>query len=147
MPIDEDPGFPYRVAYIGVFGSYTTNAPTLGDIKLIVRLEPKEPSLDRHNELCREQVAERAADGRPFRSMIEQLYWPESKVKRLLQDRCAYLVPMEGADLPGGTPAKLTTLFPPLSLSERGSTGVRSGRRYQRKSPRCGQPCATHRCS
>ncbi|ACG72773.1 DNA polymerase beta domain protein region [Anaeromyxobacter sp. K] len=86
--VNRAPRFLVAVRRIRVFGSYTTGAPDLADIDLVVELERKEPDQQRFEALRNERAR---ADGRVFRDFLDELGWPEEDVKKFLRNRSPYL--------------------------------------------------------
>lgn len=86
--VNRDPHFLIAVRRIRVFGSYTTGAPDLADIDLVVELERKEPDQQRFEALRNERAR---AEGRVFRDFLDELAWPEQEVKKFLRNRSPYL--------------------------------------------------------
>src|SRR5258705_10432260 len=71
----------HRVASVRVFGSYLSDAVDLGDLDLALALEPRRPS---HVE---ESLERARKSGKSTRNYIEQLFYGQREVKRLLKER------------------------------------------------------------
>jgi predicted nucleotidyltransferase len=82
----------HRVTEVRVFGSYLTDAETLGDIDLAVSLEGKQAEAETAGmdwiQVCLSRAAE---SGRRFKTYGDQLRYSEIEVKRFLKARSPYL--------------------------------------------------------
>jgi predicted nucleotidyltransferase len=85
--VNTNPKFLFRVHRLGVFGSYVTGAPDLGDIDLAIQLSSKFSDDDERSE--REERCRREAQrsGRRFPSFLDWTFWPEEEVRRFLRNR------------------------------------------------------------
>jgi hypothetical protein len=61
--------------------------PELNDLDLAIELKPKEQNPEAHRSRCREQRAAAEAAGRRFQNMIDELFWPENRVRLYLKAR------------------------------------------------------------
>lgn len=77
----------YRVKTIRAFGSYITNSPDVGDIDLEVELEYKREKGERSSAASR---ARARAHGKRL-SSVDEVYYGQTEVKRLLKARSPYL--------------------------------------------------------
>ena len=80
--VDADPQYLYGISRLVIFGSYLTGKEKLGDIDIAVELGPKERHPPAHWKLVEEQ-----RQAAPLGNMLEQLDWPEQKVRKALRDR------------------------------------------------------------
>jgi hypothetical protein len=85
--INANPELLYLVKRITAFGSYITDAADLGDIDIAVELECKLPSGQR----VEANKARAKASGRLNLSLIDELFFGEKEVKRLLRGRNRYI--------------------------------------------------------
>ncbi len=86
-----DSPYLYRVKTLDVFGSYTRDTPDLGDVDLVLVLEPKEPDRDKHMALQTERVREAAKAGRRFSNLVDELSWAETEVRQYLRAKSGFL--------------------------------------------------------
>src|SRR5262245_26411604 len=82
--VNEDPKFVYRVARVVVFGSYLTNAETLGEIDLAIEFAPRERDPTRDEALRAECYRRRT---QAFRNVMDEAYWPLEEVRQYLHTR------------------------------------------------------------
>jgi hypothetical protein len=79
--------FIHRVEKIWVFGSYTTEAPDLGDLDLVVEDRFKAELGDR-NEVLADYIAN---SGRQLRGILDRLAYPTQEVLRHLKKRSRHI--------------------------------------------------------
>lgn len=113
--VNKEHRFLVRVKRIRVFGSYTTGAPDVADIDLVVELERKERDPQRFEALRDERAR---ADGRMFRDFLDELGWPEHDVKKYLRNRSPYLS-LHGAHDKVADSAAKTVIFDATALTPR----------------------------
>jgi predicted nucleotidyltransferase len=85
--IRDEPKWCFKVDKVVLFGSFMTNAPTLGDIDLAIALRPAHA--DREQQRIAEDNRRREADdvGRHFAHYVARLAWPEREVGMFLKGR------------------------------------------------------------
>lgn len=86
--VDRRDELAYYVRQVRVFGSFITNAPTLGDIDLLVALEWR-PIQGRDRIKYNDKRARES--GRTFANYIEYLFYAELEVRQLLKSRSPYI--------------------------------------------------------
>ena len=84
---NRDSYYLYRVARVLLFGSMLGDSERVGDVDLVVELEPK--TEDRGRREAEELARIRAAikSGRRFSNILEQLHWPRYEVLLFLKSR------------------------------------------------------------
>jgi hypothetical protein len=85
--VNSDPHYLFRVVHVVVFGSYLSDAGSLGDVDLAIHLERKELDWDKHVAFEDVRIAEAQNAGRTFPSYEAQIEWPETEVRRFLKGR------------------------------------------------------------
>jgi predicted nucleotidyltransferase len=83
--------FLYRVGKAVVFGSFLSDAPSVGDLDVAVDLFPKEKDSRKHSEFIRDRANEAASRGRSFRNFVEGLRFAEQEVMMFLKARSRIL--------------------------------------------------------
>ncbi|MBI2872944.1 MAG: hypothetical protein HYY00_07150 [Chloroflexi bacterium] len=78
----------WKVHWIGVFGSYTTNAESLGDIDLSVSWAP---AMEDEAAFHKTEEQRRRETDRTFSRYRDYLYWPKTEVKQFLRNRSPYI--------------------------------------------------------
>jgi hypothetical protein len=85
-----EPRFAHWVARLSVFGSYLTDVPLLGDLDIVVDLEPKEDDVDKQMALGRARWRAARTEGR--RVSEDALYsWSSDEVLRFVRQRNGYV--------------------------------------------------------
>ncbi len=85
--VNSDSYFLYRVRKVILFGSFLSDAATVGDLDLAVGLEPKEPDRTKGVDIEFARGEEAARKGRHFSNFLEVLYFAEHEVKLFLKGR------------------------------------------------------------
>jgi len=85
--INSSDKFLYQVSKVAVFGSYLTNSPTVGDIDLFVWIEIKGKFKEEFPSIHKQRTKEMELEGRFFRSLDDQLSWPQLDVRKYLKNR------------------------------------------------------------
>lgn len=88
--VNEGP-YAFRVSRVRVFGSYLSDAETLGDIDLVVELQSLASDLDQRIELENARIRAAIAAGRTFKRFVDEVAWPEQEVLQFLKNRSRYL--------------------------------------------------------
>ena len=96
------PYYLYGVRSVTLFGSLLHGAGDVGDIDVVVQLEPKAQDAAIHRARMNERT--RAAT-RQFRTIVEQVCWPRTEVERYLRGRSHRLSFVER--LPEGVPSRI----------------------------------------
>ena len=82
--------FAYWVARLSVFGSYLSHKPTLGDLDVVLDLEPKEPNTEA--QMRRDVARWRLARAEGRRVTEADLYlWADTEVRRFVRGRTGYV--------------------------------------------------------
>jgi DNA-binding MarR family transcriptional regulator len=79
--------YAYRVGRVIVFGSYLSDAPTLGDVDLSIELDDCYQDTDARKMGHDARIAAAQAAGRRFRDSMVMLFWPRQEVLLLLKNR------------------------------------------------------------
>lgn len=85
--INNDSYYLYNVKKVVVFGSYLSDIERINDIDIAVELAPKEQNLKLREKLFKQRRHEAMRDGKAFRSIIDELGWPEIEVRKFLKSR------------------------------------------------------------
>jgi hypothetical protein len=85
--VNADSYYLYRVSKVILFGSFLTDAPTIGDLDLAVGLESKEPNRAEAVDMDLARGNEATRKGRRFSNFLELLYFAEREVKLFLKGR------------------------------------------------------------
>jgi predicted nucleotidyltransferase len=80
--IREEEQFLYEVERLGVFGSYLSDVSDLGDVDLAVKMRRK-PTVPW--EQCEQFIEQAKAEGKIFRSIVEEVCWPELSANAFLR--------------------------------------------------------------
>ena len=83
--VNADGQFAFRVDKVGVFGSYLTDSEILGDIDLVVSLEPREKDATRQHDLHMARV--QATEHLSHLTSDERILWPATEVMHYLKGR------------------------------------------------------------
>ena len=84
--INQSDEYLYQVTKVALFGSYLTNVKTVSDIDLFVWLARK-PKFDADfDEILELRTAMMQAEGRHFKTYLEQGCWPELDVRKYLKN-------------------------------------------------------------
>ncbi|MEO8998026.1 MAG: hypothetical protein ABI227_00135 [Rhodanobacter sp.] len=83
--VNSNDDYLYRVAKLSAFGSYLTDAPTLGDVDLVVELTPRHSGGECDPDALMEYADEAEAAGKRFSSFFDRLAWPTEEILRLLK--------------------------------------------------------------
>jgi hypothetical protein len=84
VEVNSDDRFFIGVQDAAVFGSYLSNDERLGDLDVHYTTYRK---IEDSEEFMRVTKTAARASGRAFSSYIDELYWPESEVRRFLKNR------------------------------------------------------------
>ena len=79
--------FLYMVRKVILFGSFCTDALSVGDLDLAVDLDRKEPDGEKHAEMVLAHAEEAARNGRRFSNFVERICFAELEVKLFLKAR------------------------------------------------------------
>lgn len=85
--VRDDPKYVNKVTSVVLFGSFLSDAPTLGDIDLAIlfRRAYADPDVQEQAEKkCRQDAED---SGRNFPDFIARLFWPENEVRMFLKSR------------------------------------------------------------
>ena len=82
-----DPTYLFTVAKAVLFGSMLTDKPKVSDVDIAIQLVAKEKDAKLHAELMREQIREAARNGRRFSNMVDEIFWPQTRVRMFLKGR------------------------------------------------------------
>jgi hypothetical protein len=95
----DEPHWCFKVERVVLFGSYLSDAPTLGDVDVAISLRRAhaDPKIQEAAKEQRRTDAQNA--GRDFQTFFARLYWPENEVRQLLSARRLSLHDLVG-DLP-----------------------------------------------
>lgn len=77
----------HKISCLIVFGSYLTDATKLSDLDVGYRLGPKVIDRQEHDKLCDDQIRTEHSRGRRFRNIVDEIYWPQTKVLQALRGR------------------------------------------------------------
>lgn len=69
------------------FGSYISDKERLGDIDIIVEIEPKYSVRNEQMKVEREKINLAKQEGEKFKTIVEELLWPQEEVWRFLKNR------------------------------------------------------------
>ncbi len=84
--IRDDPHYIFKVKKVLVFGSYLDkNRDRINDIDLAIEVVRKETDLEKHNELRMARIVKAHKEGKRFRNIIEEQWWPEIEVRMYLK--------------------------------------------------------------
>ena len=81
-----DCDFLYWIEEVVVFGSILTNKSRLSDIDISIRLEKKLEAKE-FSVAAERRTRSAAATGRSFRSIVDEVYWPEREVLLFVKSR------------------------------------------------------------
>lgn len=95
--VNTDNRFLYRVQRVVLFGSFLSDAPSVGDLDLAVQLYPKEPDGGIRVEKDLARAEEAARNGKRFSNFVEMLYFAEREVKLFLRGR-SRIIQITGPD-------------------------------------------------
>jgi DNA-binding MarR family transcriptional regulator len=79
--------FTYRVAEVRIFGSYLTDADTLGDIDVVITLTRRFLDPDEQFTWERKRIVAAQMRGRRFRNISDEVSWPQHEVLLFLKAR------------------------------------------------------------
>lgn len=82
-----DPTYLFLVAKAVLFGSMLTDKPKVSDVDIAIQLAAKEKDAKLHGELMTEQTREAGRNGRRFSNIVEQVFWPQTRVRMFLKGR------------------------------------------------------------
>ena len=85
--VNTDSRFLYRDQKAVLFGSFLTDAPTVGDLDVAVELIPKELDGKKHSEMVLARAADAASNGRRFQNFVERISFPAQEVRQFLKSR------------------------------------------------------------
>lgn len=77
----------YKVTKVVIFGSYLTGKEKINDVDISISLAPKEKNVQRMRKLAERRTNEAFSQGKVFRNLIEQLFWPQLEVINFLKGR------------------------------------------------------------
>jgi hypothetical protein len=106
--------YAYRVARATVFGSYLSDRPDLGDIDLAVELTPKWPEEGSYEALTKPRIKAAFAAGRRFRSIHDELGWPQREVVMHLKNgsrAISLMADLGAAKIPEGAQTRVLYEF------------------------------------
>jgi hypothetical protein len=83
--------FLYTITAAVVFGSAVSEAKELGDVDVAVRFERKTVDWETHVRLSYERVWQARRNGRRFRNITEQVFWPTIEIRNFLKSRTRQL--------------------------------------------------------
>lgn len=89
--VNENESLMYRVTQVVLFGSYITDAPSVNDINIAVKLDRKENDTELYMAKSEVYVQEAAERGVIFKSFFDRLVYPEIEVHKLLKSKSRYL--------------------------------------------------------
>jgi hypothetical protein len=117
--------FAYWVARLSVFGSYLSHKPTLGDLDVVLDLEPKERNMEAQmrRDVARWRLAR--AQGRCVTE--DDLYlWADTEVRRFVRGRASYvqLCPRRDIEKLG---IETRVVFEPKARDQHGGRDPRHG--------------------
>lgn len=76
----------YFVERIKVFGSYLSDKETLGDLDVGFKLSSKNNGID-FTSLNQKRIAQAKANGKIFKSFMDELYWPYREIELMLKNK------------------------------------------------------------
>lgn len=85
--VNGDPYYLYRVSWVVLFGSMLTTAPRVSDVDVAIEMRPK---LDHARQRPAEDeriLHARLVEGRRFRNLAEEVWWPKQEVRLFLKSR------------------------------------------------------------
>ncbi len=85
--VRRDPSYLFTVAKAVLFGSMLTDKPKVSDVDIAIQLVAKEKDATLHAELEREQTRDAMRHGRRFSNMVEEIFWPQTRVRMFLKGR------------------------------------------------------------
>ena len=85
--VNEDDYFLFRVNKVVLFGSYLSSNESVNDIDIAIELVCKITDHETFEDLARIRVEQALQKGRTFRDSIEQIFWPQTEVRRYLKAR------------------------------------------------------------
>jgi hypothetical protein len=77
--------FLYTITAAIVFGSAACEAEELGDVDVEVRLERKIVDWETHVRMSYERVWQARRNGKRFRNITEQVFWPAIEIRKFLK--------------------------------------------------------------
>lgn len=83
--------YAYRVKQLILFGSYLSDAPTLGDVDISIVLEDRYQNAEAREAGHKARITLAMEAGRQFRDIMERFMWPEQEVILLLKNRSPVL--------------------------------------------------------
>lgn len=89
--VNENESLMYRVTQVVLFGSYITDAPSVNDINIAVKLDRKEHDKELYMAKHEVYVQEAEERGVTFKSFFDRLVYPEIEVHKLLKSKSRYL--------------------------------------------------------
>lgn len=92
------PDMLFKVSRAVLFGSMLSDKALVGDVDLAVTLAPKEHDREKHFALCQKQSREAARSGVCFSNFVEQLAYPEVRVRQFLKGKSRVLQLVLGTD-------------------------------------------------
>ncbi len=87
-----DCDFLYWIEEVVVFGSILTNKSRLSDTDISIRLEKKLEAKE-FSVAAERRTRSAAANGRSFRSIVDEVYWPEREVLLFVKSRSRAISP------------------------------------------------------
>jgi hypothetical protein len=84
---NDDPEKLYLITELRVFGSYITDAASLGDLDVAVAFTDRHPERDR----AQAHRAYARASGRTFSSFINEMFWPTKELLQTLRKGSGYV--------------------------------------------------------
>jgi predicted nucleotidyltransferase/predicted transcriptional regulator len=77
----------YKVTKVILFGSYLTGKERIGDVDIAIELEPKISDPDLRQRAFEDRFELAVKNGRQFKSILDDLFWPYQEVRLYLKSR------------------------------------------------------------
>jgi predicted nucleotidyltransferase len=85
--INASPEYMVRVTEAVIFGSYVSGGGTIGDIDVAIKTERKTQEFGDHDDWDRATLKDFQACGRIARTFLDEIDWPDQKVRLHLKNR------------------------------------------------------------
>jgi predicted nucleotidyltransferase len=85
--VNEEDYFLFEVKKVVLFGSYISSKESVNDIDIAIELVCKVTNRGRYEELARDRVKEAHQNGRTFSNSLDEIFWPQTEVRRYLKAR------------------------------------------------------------
>lgn len=92
------PDMLFKVSRAVLFGSMLSDKASVGDVDIAVTLAPKETDRDKHFALYEAQFNEAARNGVRFSNFVDQMAYPEVRVRQFLKGKSRVLQLVLGTD-------------------------------------------------